>query len=67
MREENTPGQGKNNLKGLEVLNWVLGTHIAAEIDSLPARLENLKIHVALSKVVNTQVYKGRVTVMGNN
>lgn len=45
----------------------MLGTHIAAEIDSLTARLENLKIHVALSKVVNTQVYKGRITVMGNN
>lgn len=33
---EDTPGQRKNDLKGLEVLNWVLGIQIAVGIVSVP-------------------------------
>lgn len=36
VHEEDTPGQRKNDLEGLEVLNWVLGIQIAVGIVSVP-------------------------------
>lgn len=50
--EGNALGQGKNNLKGFQVLTWLLGIQIAAGIVSVSGkRWENLEILVALGKV----------------